>query len=251
MRKGIFITATDTGVGKSIVSALIIRALILRGVKTGAMKPFETGCLRQGDELIPSDGNFLKRMAEMDEDIDLITPVRFELPLAPFVASRLEKKPLEMEKFLSAYEYLQNKYKFIVIEGVGGIHVPIAYEDREPQSDKRSVIYVSDIIKKIGLPLLIVSRPTLGTINHTLLTVRYALSEGLKVTGIIINYNNPPGTDISEETNPDIIAELSPVPVLGILPHCQSLSIEGLDNVVREHKEIFDNIISRITDYCQ
>jgi dethiobiotin synthetase len=247
MTKGIFITATDTGVGKTIVSAMIIRAMVVRGIKVAAMKPFETGCQRQGDELVPSDGLFLRDMAGMDDSIDIVTPVRFELPLAPIIASKLEKKPVDLEKFLRAYEYIRNKYNFMVIEGVGGIYVPVAYGIGEPHFEKLSVIYVSDIIKRLNLPVIIVSRPTLGTINHTLLTVEHALNKGLKVLGIIINYNNPPGADISEETNPHIIAELSPVPVLGMLPHCTNFNKDGLDNVVcGECKQIFDEIASRI-----
>lgn len=248
MKKGIFITATDTCVGKTIVSAMIIRALILSGVKTGAMKPFETGCQRLGDELIPSDGTFLRDMAEMDDDINFVTPIRFELPLAPLVASKLENKPVVMVKISNAYKYLQKKYDFLVIEGVGGIQVPITYQNTVSQRKKPRVVFVTDIIKKLNLPLIIVSRPTLGTINHTLLTAQYALNKGLKVAGIIINYKNPPGADISEKTNPDIIKELSPVPVLGVLPHCPNLNKDSLDDVVQHQcKEIFERIISKIT----
>ncbi len=247
MKKGIFITATDTGVGKTVVSGMIIRAMVLRGIKVAAMKPFETGCQRQGGKLVPSDGLFLRDMAEMDDSIDIVTPVRFELPLAPIIASKLEKKPVDLEKFSSAYEYLRNRYNFMVIEGVGGIHVPIAYGKGEPHFEKLSVIYVSDIIKKLNLPVIIVSRPTLGTINHTLLTVEHALKKGLKVLGIIINYNNAPGADISEETNPHIIAELSPTPVLGILPHCPNFDKDKIDNYVSyQCKEIFEGIINAI-----
>ncbi len=247
MKKGIFITATDTGVGKTIVSAMLIRALVLMGVKVGAMKPFETACQRRGDNLIPSDGMFLREMADMDDDIDMVTPIRFELPLAPIIASRLEKKPVDIGKFLISYEYLQRKYDFMVIEGVGGIRVPISSENREPRSGKPLAIYVTDIIKKLNLPIIIVSRPTLGTINHTLLTVEHALNEGLKVAGIIINYNNPPGADISEKTNPDIIGELSHVPLLGIIPYSPNFDKDSLDKVVSyKCKEIFDGIVNRL-----
>ncbi len=246
MTNGIFITATDTGVGKTIVSAMIIRALVLKGIKTGVMKPFETGCQRLDNNLIPSDGMFLRSMAEMDDHIDNVTPVRFELPLAPFTASRIEKKSVDMERFFNSFEYLCKKYDFVVVEGAGGILVPITRE--EGVSDP-PVVYMSDIIKKLKLPLIVVSRPTLGTINHTLLTLKYALNEGLRVIGVIINYSNPPGVDISESTNPEIIAELSPVPVLGILPHLTSLDKKNLDRIVStDCKGILDSIISKITD---
>lgn len=248
MSNGIFITATDTGVGKTIVSAMIIRALILKGFKAGAMKPFETGCLVQGNDLIPSDGMFLKEMAEMDDPIDLITPLRFELPLSPLAASRLEKKTIDMQKVFQAYEYLKKKYDFLLVEGAGGILVPVGVKKDSAEKHNHKAIYISDIIKKLDIPIIIVSRPTLGTINHTLLTVKHAINEGLRVIGIIINHNNPPGIDLSEKTNPDIIEELSTAPVLGVAPHLPTLSKEHFDRVVSTScKDMFDKIVSKIT----
>lgn len=236
--KGIFITATDTGVGKTITSGLIIRALIQRGIKVGAMKPFETGCLKQNGELIPSDGLFLKRMAEMDDPIELIVPQRFELPLSPLAASKLENKSVLIDKVFQSYGYLTSKYDFVVVEGAGGILVPI-YRDE----NANKAVFMSDIIKALNLPLIIISRATLGTINHTLLTVNYALNMGIKVLGVIINFNNPPGSDISEKTNPEILDELSPVPILGVLPYISNITKEQFDNTIMSHKEIFDKII--------
>ncbi len=248
MTKGIFITATDTGVGKTIASAMITRSLILNGFKTGVMKPFETGCIMQKNELVPSDGMFLKEMAEVDDPIDLITSIRFELPLSPLAASRLEKKTVDIEKIFQSYEYLSKKYDFLVVEGAGGILVPVGIKENARLKQGQRAIYISDIIKKLGIPIIVVSRPTLGTINHTLLTVNHALNEGIKVIGIIINHNNPPGIDISEKTNPDIIKELSPVPFLGILPHSSELTKEHFDMIVRAScKKMFDEIVSKIT----
>lgn len=248
MSNGIFITATDTGVGKTITSALLARALILRGFKTGVMKPFETGCSTQDNELIPSDGMFLKEMAEVDDPIDLITPVRFELPLSPLAASRLEKRTVDIQKFFQSYEYLKKKYDFLVVEGAGGILVPVGLKNDLGDDYKQRAIYISDIIKKMDLPVIIVSRPTLGTINHTLLTVNHAINEGIRVIGIIISHNNPPGIDISEKTNPDIIQELCAAPVLGILPHISDHTKKHFDMVVSSScKEMFDEIVNKIT----
>lgn len=248
MTKGIFITATDTGVGKTIVAAMIARSLILNGLRAGVMKPFETGCLMQNNELIPLDGMFLKEMSEVDDPIDLITPVRFQLPLSPLAASRLEKKTVDIDKIFKSYEYLSKKYDFLVVEGAGGILVPVGIKEDGEAKHEHGAIYISDIIKEFGLPTIVVSRPTLGTINHTLLTVNHAINEGIRVIGIIINYNNPAGIDISEKTNPDIIKELSPVPVLGILPHSSERTKEHFDRVLSSSlKEMFDEIVSKIT----
>jgi len=246
MTKGVFITATDTGVGKTIASAMLIRALIRKGINAGAMKPFETGCIRQGSNLFPSDGVFLKQMAGMDDPVDSIAPVRFELPLAPLVASRLEKRVVNIENIFKSYEHLGKKYDFMVVEGAGGILVPVLSQEGVSGS---SALFIADIIKLLNIPLIVVSRPTLGTINHTLLTVKYALNAGLKVIGVIINYNNPPGVDISEKTNPDIITELCPAPVIGILPYAHTLTKEYFDMVVSHScKDMFDSIIGKIID---
>jgi dethiobiotin synthetase len=239
--KGIFITGTDTGVGKTIVSAAIIRALIKKGIRVGAMKPIETGCKkangkrqtakgkRQGETLIPSDGMFLKEMAEMDDPIDLTTPIRFENPLAPMVASELEKRPVALNKIFSAYKAFSKKYDFMVVEGVGGLLVPIL--KRQEAKDKgQEVYFVADLIKDLKLPVIVVARPTLGTINHTLLTVNHALREGLNVLGVIINYHMPPVGDIAEKTNPDVLKELCPVPVIGMLPYIKGITLNSIDD---------------------
>lgn len=237
MSKGVFITGTDTGVGKTIVSAAIIRALIKKGIKVGAMKPAETGCTKkevtgQGarvKDLIPSDGMFLKEMAEMDDPIDLVTPIRFENPLAPMVASELEKIPVEIDNVFDAYNILSKKYDFMVVEGVGGLLVPIL-KRQEAKGKGQKAYFVTDLIKDIELPVIVVARPTLGTINHTLLTVNCALREGLDVVGVIINYHMPPAGDIAEKTNPDVLKELCPVPVIGMLPYIKDVTLNNIDD---------------------
>jgi len=254
LSKGIFITGTDTGVGKTIVSAAIIRALIKKGIKVGAMKPIETGCVsieqqssraaeqKSGGKtelLIPSDGMFLKEMADMDDPIDLVTPIRFEHPLAPMVASELEKIPVEINNIFDAYNVLSKKYDFMVVEGVGGLLVPIAkssqqsavssQQSKSNEEVNSNTYFVIDLIKDLKLPAIVVVRPTLGTINHTLLTVNYALNEGINVIGVIINHHNPPTGDIAEKTNPEVLRQLCPVPVIGMLPYIDDISFEGIE----------------------
>ncbi len=102
MPKGVFVTATDTGVGKTIAAAAIVSGMKRRGIKTGAMKPIETGCVRKEGILEPADGRFLKEVSGMDDSLDLITPVRFEAPLAPFVASRREGLPVQLRQVFGA-----------------------------------------------------------------------------------------------------------------------------------------------------
>lgn len=242
MSKGIFITGTDTGVGKTIVSAAIIRALTKKGLKVGAMKPLETGCsVGVGvEDLIPADGMFLREMAEMDDSINLVTPIRFEQPLAPMVASEIEGRSVELKKIFGAYQTLSKKYDFMVVEGVGGLLVPITLVRQSDSAAEKepSVYFVSDLMKGLKLPIIIVARPTLGTINHTLLTVNHALREGIEVLGVIINYSRPPENDIAEKTNPSVLRKLCPVPVLFEVPFVEDISVKGIDSIEMPHSVV-------------
>jgi dethiobiotin synthetase len=223
MKRGFFITGTDTGVGKTVIAGALLLIIRSLGISVCGMKPIETGCMKSKSvvlkaesiesktHLIPADGMFLKEIADMDDSIDVITPIRFEKPIAPFPASEIEGIPVDIEKIKKAFEDLLRKYDMAVVEGIGGLLVPL----------KRDY-FVLDLAKDFGLPIIIVSRPGLGTINHTLLTVNYAMKEGLNVAGIILNYSRPPENTLAEETNPEVIRQICPVPILGIFPYLEN-----------------------------
>lgn len=249
MKKGIFVTGTDTGVGKTIVSAILIRSLMKKGLRVGVMKPIETGCQIAKDEngkgvLYPSDGAFLKMVASIEESLDLITPSRFELPLAPMVASDIEGVSIDIKKILDSYNLLKKRYDFMVIEGVGGILVPIMRT--MIGSLEKKIYFVSDLIRDFGLSALVVTRPGLGTINHTLLTVDYLIKLGIDVKGIVINYHRPPDNTAAEKTNPSVLKEICPVPLLATFPYLEKVSIEGIDNLL-EKQWILENLLDRIS----
>lgn len=225
--KGFFITGTDTGVGKTIIAGAFIRALSIFGLKTGGMKAVETGCLRQGDVLIPADGTFLKEMAHMDEDITRITPYALATPLAPLAASQAEDIIIEKDLLLKEFRYLSEKYEAMVIEGTGGLLVPITEN-----------YFILDLARDLGLPLVIVSRPGLGMLNHTLLTARYALKEGVEVAGIVINHPYLAEADLAEQTNPQILKKISPVPILGLFPYLKDRSPEAIDRAVMKSLDL-------------
>jgi dethiobiotin synthetase len=227
MVKGFFITGTDTGVGKTIITAALVKAAQFLGFNSVGMKPIETGCQKTvesrqhtaygNDFLIPADGMFLRNMSGTEESLDLITPVRFENPLAPMPASEIERIPVDMGKITNAFATLAYKYTVLIIEGIGGILVPITKD-----------YSVLDMAKDFGLPVIVVTRPGLGMINHTLLTVNSALKEGLPVAGIIINYHQPAGGTIAEQTNPEVLATVCPVPVLGIFPYLENIGSDAI-----------------------
>lgn len=218
MAKGFFVTGTDTGVGKTVTTAALIKTAHLLGFKAGGMKPIETGCLKEGDVLVPSDGMFIKTVAHMEETVKHISPCCFENPIAPLPASEIEGISVDFERIQKAYTDLSKNYDVIIVEGIGGLLVPI----------KRDY-FVLDLARDFGLPLIVVSRPGLGTINHTMLTVNYAIKEGLVVAGIIINYSQPSEGTLAENTNPEIIKKISPVPIIGIFPYLKDLESSTLE----------------------
>jgi dethiobiotin synthetase len=208
MTKGFFITGTDTGVGKTLIAGALIRTIAYLGKKVCGMKPVESGCGRHGDVLIPFDGMFLKQVSHTDEPLALITPCCLESPLAPMAAAEADAKDIDITAIGAAFSKLSGRYEVLVVEGIGGLMVPIAQD-----------YYALDLARQLALPLVVVARPGLGTINHIMLTVNCALKAGLSVAGIVINYGQPPENSLAEQTNPKLLARISPVPLIGIFPH--------------------------------
>jgi dethiobiotin synthetase len=204
---GFFITGTDTGVGKTLIAGAIARALSLQGRRVGVMKPFESGCRRNGDTLVPADALYLRNMAGSQDDLALICPYAFERPLAPGVAARLEHVSISLEKVQEIYSQLSAQHDIMLVEGAGGLMVPISEEQ-----------LIIDVVRLLQLPLIIVARSALGTINHTLLTVKEAQRGGIRVCGIILNKVSPE-PDEAEDTNPEVIRKFSNVPLLGQVPY--------------------------------
>jgi dethiobiotin synthetase len=218
MPKGFFITGTDTGVGKTIIAGAVIKALGFLGLRTGAMKPIESGCGREGEVLVPFDGMLLKQMAHMDDPIRTVTPCCLESPLAPLMASEQDMIEIQVPEIIKSFERLSEKYEVMVVEGIGGLMVPL-----------RPDYFVTGLVRDLGLPLLIVARPGLGTVNHIMLTVSCALKEDLPVAGVILNYNAPPENSLAEQTNPKLLAQICPVPVIGIFPYLRNTAEEAVE----------------------
>lgn len=241
MKFGYFITGTDTGVGKTIVSAAILRGFIKKGLKIGAMKPIETGCLNKDGILLPSDGMFLRDMAEMNDPLEFVTPIKFENPVSPLVASRLENEAIDLDRIFKIFDNLKKKYDYIVVEGVGGLMVPIV----KLQKRKTEAFYfVRDLIKDMELEVIIVSRPFLGTINHTLLTVEALNNKKIPVKGLIINHSTEIKGDVSVATNPEILTEILDIPLLGIFPYLTELNKDKIGETALKSLD-FETLITK------
>ena len=197
--KGIFITGTDTEVGKTVVAALLVKELKKIYKSVGVMKPFASG--GRDDALL------LKSAAGVTDSIDLINPVYFKKALAPLVAARYEKKKVDLNRIKQAFNKLAKKHEFMIVEGAGGLLVPVTKKK-----------YILDIIKMLNLPLIIVARPGLGTINHTLLTAKAARNSDIDVLGFVINNTSKHRKGLAEKTNPAVISELSKIKYLGEVP---------------------------------
>jgi dethiobiotin synthetase len=208
MDKGIFITGTDTGVGKTYVASGIAASLRSQGVNVGVMKPAETGCRIRSGDLVPADAIRLARAAGVHDPLTLINPYRFRKPLAPSVAAEFEGKKIQAKRIMSAYRALVRKHDFMIIEGAGGIMVPLSL----------NYLYL-DLAQAMGLPVVVVARSGLGTINHTFLTVAALKERGISIAGVVINYSDKRKPGTAEETSPGVIEKISRVPVLGIVPY--------------------------------
>lgn len=224
MARGFFITGTDTGVGKTVIAGAVINAMRLGGIHACGMKPIETGCSRVGDVLYPSDGMFLKKIARMEEAMTRITPYCFETPAAPLVASEIEGRTIEIRAIKEEFDLLLKTYGAVIVEGIGGILVPVKKD-----------YFIIDLVRELSLPLIVVSGPYLGALNHTLLTVNYALREGIRVSGIVINLSKPATGTIAEQTNPSVLRKLCPVPIIGTFPYLPSVTDEALEKAVIKH----------------
>jgi len=175
--RGLFVTGTDTGVGKTVVSCALVRDLLRRGVDVGAMKPIETGVGDDG----PLDALALQAAAGGVDSLDDVCPQRFSLPAAPSVAAIAEGRRVELWAIRRAYERLSARHECVIAEGAGGLLVPATEEHS-----------MADLARELGLPLLIVARAALGTINHTLLTLEAAVARGLSVAGVVISHAGGP-----------------------------------------------------------
>lgn len=210
-RRGIFVTGTDTGVGKTAVAGAIAAALRAGVVDAGVMKPVQTGAVPDGMRLRAPDAEYLRATTGVDDAIEKICPVMLTAPLAPMVAAEMEMRTVDVARILEEFRHLQAVHTFMVVEGAGGIATPISQNYN-----------MAHLARAMRLPVLIVARPSLGSINHTVLTVEYARAVGLEVMGIVIN-RYPARPDLAEKTNPAVIERITGVPVLACLPEDETI----------------------------
>jgi dethiobiotin synthetase len=213
--RGVFVTGTDTGVGKTVVAAALAHALKRDGLTVGVMKPVETGIVA-GDA--HADSGRLRQAADVVDPLEFINPYRLTAPLAPLAAAEAAGIVIDVHLIEKTFRTLAGRYQVVLVEGVGGIRVPLA--------EKFDVL---DLIQLLGLPAAVVGQAALGGINHALLTVEALQARGLAVLALVLNSPSVhAGKDalVAEQqmhSTTALLRRLSDVPILGPIPHLPSI----------------------------
>ena len=223
MTKGIFITATGTDVGKTYISALIVKKLREIGLNCGYYKPALSGAEIFNGEIIPGDCDYVFKQARISLNPSDYVSYIYKEPVSPHLAAELENKPIKLEKIKKDFEHIKQKFDYIVVEGAGGIACPFNLWQEK--------LMLTDVIKALGLDIIIVSCATLGTINSTLLTVEYAKQHCITVKGIILNSYDK--NDFMHIDNKKQIEALTGIKVVSTVTH-NSKTVEDLSEFFKE-----------------
>ncbi|MEN8847542.1 MAG: dethiobiotin synthase [Akkermansiaceae bacterium] len=193
--EGIFVTGTDTHIGKTYVSALIIEEIRKRGIKAVGLKPVSSGSREDAERLWEASGGAL--------DLDILNPVHYQNPVAPYTAGQIEGPPLILAEMTERITAARTGFDFTLVEGAGGWEVPLG-----------KGFGIPELAREVGFPVLVVAANWLGAINHTLLTVKAIQASGLECLGVVLNHLEAE-RDVATTTNRAILEELCPVPILG------------------------------------
>lgn len=224
--RGVFVTGTDTGVGKTVFSAGLAWALKRRNIDVGVMKPFATASKVFSKSYRSADVALLAKASGVKgSDMDL-NPSFYRIAGSPMIASSLTgNPPPAIQEVLESLRRLAFKHEFLIVEGIGGIMVPLTMSNS-----------LADFVKAADLPVIIIARPGLGTLNHTVLTVNACKNYGLRIAGIVVN-SMPKKPTLIEKNNPDALSKLTNIPVLGVIPR---LKVPGYSLVGRAIEKAID-----------
>lgn len=227
--QNLFVTGTDTEIGKTVVTALLALALQARGMDVGIMKPFASGCEIIQGKLQSEDARWLREIIGVDDELELINPARWQEPLAPLVAARRAGDTDDYwSRCLDAYGVLRARHEVMIVEGVGGLLAPIAQRNGK-------IFTNADWVNALNLPAVVVARRTLGTINHSLLTAEVLRARAIECEGIVFCDAQPVAeNDVASQTSTPVIREMSEAKILGSVPYLRDLSRAGLLEVAKE-----------------
>ncbi len=208
--KAVFITGTDTGVGKTVVTAALACLLEKSGVNVGVIKPFQTGTELQG----LCDAEFVYRFLDKECDLSEVSPCRLEAPLSPYFAAIKEGERVDLKEIIRHVRDYILGHDITLVEGAGGIYVPITAD-----------FMMADLAVSLDAQMVLVLRPGLGTLNHTALSLEYGKNKKISILGgVISGFPDPP--DIASMTNPIVLRDVFSMDILGVLPKFEGLSVE-------------------------
>lgn len=232
--KGLFVTGTDTGVGKTLVSCALLHMLREEGLQAAGFKPVscgtEAGRMPGGNGQwleggIWADAEALRAAAGGKQTLDAVSPLRFQAPLAPTLAAKAEGRTVELDRARQTFAELKKTFDAVVVEGVGGWLVPL---------DEKTL--AADFAAEIGWPVLVVARTGLGTINHTLLTVREIRRAGLELAGVILSDS---GSGLPQPGAVGEIERIAGLKILAVLPDVGDSGPLGVERAAQELKKSF------------
>ena len=223
MTKAVFITATGTDVGKTYISALIVKKMRELGYNCGYFKPALSGAEIIDGKIIPGDCNYVLKQAGIDAPPENYVSYVFKTAVSPHLASEIENNPIKIEKIKSDFARIKKEFHYIVVEGAGGIVCPFNLGKEK--------LMLPDVIKTLGLDIVIVASASLGTINSTVLTAEYAKNNGIKVRGIILN--NYDENDLMQKDNKIQVEALTGIKVIAAVKKDEK-DIEDLSNIFNE-----------------
>lgn len=232
---GIFITGTDTNIGKTVISAGLAGVLKNKGYSIGVMKAIQSGAGIRNGRLYSPDAEFMIKVTGNIDEMEHVCPYLLKEAMAPGIAAEIEGIEVDFDVIKKAYIELEKRHDIVIVEGAGGIAVPV-----------KKRLLISDLIKSLDIPVIIVARAGLGTINHTVLTIEFAKRSKIKIIGVIINdYRGR----LVEKMNPLAITDLTGIPILGIIPNdpdiCSEKDVPG--NIVSLMEKNVD--LGRIIDF--
>ena len=209
--KAYFITGTDTGVGKTSITAGLAGSMRKIGIDVGVMKPIATGYPNKSG-FKSSDVAKLVEATHIKDPENLINPVFLPLSTSPYDATKLLEQSIDMPLIFEQFKKLVSLHEILLVEGIGGIMTPITKN-----------FFVADMIKEMRIDVIIVTRATIGTLNHTMMTCRMCNDYGIKIRGLVINNFDEKGTPV-EKNAPSTLYELTNIPILGTIPFIKDLN---------------------------
>lgn len=208
--KGYFVTATGTDVGKTFVTALLVKKWRDSGIDAGYYKAAPSGAELRNGTWVAGDADYVKHVASLPDTQEELVSYVYKEAVSPHLAARKEGNPVELFKVCADFSAATKRHEFVFVEGSGGIICPIRYDDKK--------LFLADIMQELRLPLLIVTTAALGSINACVLTVEYARARGLDIRGIIVNRYGMSGNMQMEDDNIFMMQELTGLPILARIP---------------------------------